>query len=377
MLFLIDILLNYCIMKKYVYLLAILTLACSCSQNDSLYSYENVNANLDQYLTDKTVSVTVPSGSIAVVTMGENSADTMAIISTSQDIVVPKYVTPNIDYVYATTTASKSFTRANVVDASLYSQLEKNINANYWQVLAFEDSKNGDYDYNDLILHNRFILYKNNDLNIAIHPVALGAAKTINFGYEVYKKSGSTYTYIGGDEIKDVRKSLFLDQSNSGFINTESYQRHYDGYTYTKTFSNCTGNLSDYCVVSYITTGDDSEKIYAINNENAKSVDLFDTNGRPYALVLHGVSTTGYDQYYNGKIQKVGKDWFQYPMEQVRIDDCYDFNSWLQAGDNLDKHIKSGAKVFDVNDNSRLSKAGVAARIYEVASPFILVTDWQ
>src|SRR5574344_1415370 len=365
-------------MKKYVYLLAILTLACSCSQNDSLYSYENVNANLDQYLTDKTVSVTVPSGSIAVVTMGENSADTMAIISTSQDIVVPKYVTPNIDYVYATTTASKSFTRANVVDASLYSQLEKNINANYWQVLAFEDSKNGDYDYNDLILHNRFILYKNNDLNIAIHPVALGAAKTINFGYEVYKKSGSTYTYIGGDEIKDVRKSLFLDQSNSGFINTESYQRHYDGYTYTKTFSNCTGNLSDYCVVSYITTGDDSEKIYAINNENAKSVDLFDTNGKPYALVLHGVGS-GYKQYYNGSTSTVGLDWFQYPMEKVSLFDCYNMAGWVSSKDDgkLDDYIKSGAKVFDVNDNSRLSKSGVAARIYEVAYPLIQVTDWQ
>src|SRR5574344_91654 len=365
-------------MKKILCLVSVMAFFCGCSQNESLFSYENVNANLDQYLTDKTVSVTVPSGSIAVVTMDENSADTLAIISKTTDVVVPKYITPNIDYVYATTPASKSTTRANVVDASLYSQLDKKRNANYWQVLAFEDSKNGDYDYNDLILHNKFILNYSNELNISIHPVALGAAKTINFGYEVYKLSGNTYTLIGSDFITDVRKSLFLDQSNSGFINTESYQRHYDGYTYTKTFSNCTGNLSNYCVVSYITTGDDNEKIYAINKVNAKNVDLFDTNGKPYALVLHGVGS-GYKQYYNGSTSTVGLDWFQYPMEKVSLFDCYNMAGWVSSKDDgkLDDYIKSGAKVFDVNDNSRLSKSGVAARIYEVAYPLIQVRDWQ
>lgn len=363
-------------MKQILILASVLTLMSACSKNDMPFSYENINANLDEYLTDKTVSVEVPTGSIAVVTMG---SDTLAVSSTSLDVVVPKYITPTIDYVYASSSA-KAISRANIVDPSLYSQLEKKQNQAYWQVLAFEDSKNGDYDYNDLILHNRYII-QNNQLIICIHPVAYGATKTINYGYEVYTKSGDTYTLIGKDEISDVRKNLFLDQTNSGFINTESYQRHYDGYTYTKTFDNCTKNLADYYIVSYIYTTDNSDKIYAINRENFRNVQLFDIKGKPYALVLHGVNKGVYTQIVDNKPISVGADWFQFPLEKVSIDDCYDIEGWLQGNKNnssyLDAYIKTGAKVFNVNDNSRVSKGGNPARIYEVASPFVKVTDWQ
>ena len=53
-------------MKQILCLVSVLTLMSACSQNDMPFSYENINANIDKYLTDKTVSVEVPTGSIAV-----------------------------------------------------------------------------------------------------------------------------------------------------------------------------------------------------------------------------------------------------------------------------------------------------------------------
>src|SRR5574344_1530884 len=106
-------------MKKVLFFASVLTLMSACSQNDTPFSYENLNANIDQYLTDKTVSVEVPSGSVAVVTVG---GDTLAITATSQNVVVPKYVTPTIDYISASSN-TKSIRRANSVNPSLYAQL--------------------------------------------------------------------------------------------------------------------------------------------------------------------------------------------------------------------------------------------------------------
>ena len=363
-------------MKKIIYFVSLIAIFCSCSHDGELYSYETVNANLDKYLTDKAVSVTVPSGSIAVVRMG---GDTLSITTESKDVIVPKYATPTIDYYSETASAA---TRAT--DPSYYNQLKNKANDNMWQVIAFEDSKNGDYDYNDLIVHNKYLI-SGNQLTIYIHPVALGAAKTINYGYELYKKDGDSYTKIGGDEISNVRKNLFLGSDPGGFINTEAYQRHYDGYTYSKTFTVSSNALSDYYIVSYITTDNSTDKIYAINKVNFKEADLFDVKGRPYALVLHGVSSNGYFQpNYSEQHGNVGFDWFQYPMERVSIDDCYDLSGWIQSSntsngsDCLDNFKKSGANVFNVVDRSRYHADGkTEAGVYELASPLPKVSDWQ
>ena len=366
--------------SKFLMLFAITAITfSSCEKMDQPFSYENINANLDKYITEKSYTVNVPDGAIAVVTMGENSTDTLSVTSTTKDIIVPKYITPSVNYVYSKSQSLKSIrkTTSNTEDVNLYNNLYEKQKDSYWQVIAFEDSKNGDYDYNDLIVHNKYVL-ENGKLSIYIHPVALGAQKTINFGYELYKKSKSGYSLVSSDIINDVRKNLFVGKDESGFINTESYQRHYDGYTYGKTFDNCYGSLSDYCIVSYITTNDNTEKIYALNKENAKNTDLFDKNGMPYALVLHGVSKNGYKQNVNGKSIPVGYDWFKYPMERVNINNCYDIQKWLQSESPLEDYIIKDAKVFPINEASRYSSDGITkVRIYELPKPFNRVTEWQ
>lgn len=71
-----------------------------------------------------------------------------------------------------------------------------------WQAIMFEDTRSGDYDYNDLIIHVRN-LHSWNKLQIDIQPIALGSQKVIKLG-----------CVIGNDKSEhiiseDVRKDLF------------------------------------------------------------------------------------------------------------------------------------------------------------------------
>ena len=45
---------------------------------------------------------------------------------------------------------------------------------------AFEDSRKGDYDYNDLIIHVSWSI-RENSYTIAVQPIALGSSKKISW----------------------------------------------------------------------------------------------------------------------------------------------------------------------------------------------------
>ena len=53
---------------------------------------------------------------------------------------------------------------------------------NTWQVVAFEDSRKGDYDYNDLIIHVRWSI-REYCYTIAFQPIALGSSKKFKSGF--------------------------------------------------------------------------------------------------------------------------------------------------------------------------------------------------
>lgn len=77
----------------------------------------------------------------------------------------------------------------------------------------FEDTRFGDYDYNDLIIYVRN-LHSWNKLQIDIQPIALGSQKVIKLG-----------CMIGNDKSEhiiseDVHRDLFGGEK--GFINTQS-----------------------------------------------------------------------------------------------------------------------------------------------------------
>ena len=88
---------------------------------------------------------------------------------------------------------------------------------NTWQVVAFEDSRKGDYDYNDLIIHVSWSI-RENSYTIAVQPIALGSSKKIKLGFE--KMDGNISSVDEVIVAEDCRKDLF--EGKEGFINTFS-----------------------------------------------------------------------------------------------------------------------------------------------------------
>lgn len=353
-------------MKIFKYIIIVLiTIPFYClfsCENKELYSLENINNNINNYITSKAEYIIVPTNKICVARIGN---DTLSITDESKDILVPKSISPTIEYF-----DTNSITRSESIKNKLSNK------DSYWEVIAFEDSKSGDNDYNDLIIHVKYTItqVKNNKLfSLFIHPIAYGAQKVIGLGYEVYQNGD--VNPIAAGEIDNTRNTLFLDNSTS-FINTENYQRHYDGYTYSDIEHQIKGNsLTTISVIWYIIV-DNGQKIYAINKSLIKSEEMFNpTTGYPYSLVLSGVNPNGYIQDNN---IKCGFDWFRYPKEKLSINMCYNMAEWIASkNDCLENHFTNGGirknKTFDVMNNNNPS----GRRIYEVSVPFHKVTTFE
>lgn len=167
-----------------------------------------------------------------------------------------------------------------------------------FETIAFEDSKDADYDYNDLVIHAK-IVQKNNNTQISVQPIAMGATKTIALGINI---EGKDY-YI----TKDCRKDLF--KGKEGFINTnpELDRIKYKDYT-IKNFptTKCTygKSLNWFIEVSGL-------RFYAVSKN-------YPTPNRPYGLIFIDINP-GY--YYKGIL--CGFNWFDYPSENTSIETVY------------------------------------------------------
>ena len=116
-----------------------------------------------------------------------------------------------------------------------------------WHVIAFEDTREGDSDYNDLIIHSLFEV-KNNKAYVYIHPIAYGAKKSISLGFEIYDNKKNK---IGERLYQNVKQELFDDTSND-FINTIDYDRCYFETFDKNEFTACKNGTGNYTIVWYI-----------------------------------------------------------------------------------------------------------------------------
>ena len=238
----------------------------------------------------KTLNIKPPKDGVAIVT---SDLDTIAITAVAQTVVVNKFAPVKIEY----------------RSAEEFPDYKNGGISRYNQTLAFEDTKKGDQDYNDLIVYvNQENGWngKGYKIKLKVTPIALGSTIPIAFGFDDY--DGDEYTIAD-----DCRKELF--KSNKGFINTvkngdiksyktihtKTYQMKSTDWKYTK--------LNFWIKVSgnklYIATASHSE-------EEIDYSLMVDTRNKPYGLSI--------------------PDFFEYPAETKSIYNTYpDFDKWIKG----------------------------------------------
>lgn len=260
------------------------------------------------------LKVDVPSGKCAVVMFG---GDTLAVCPESTTIMAPN---TTVTTVSGSSAVAKAATRADNVGDITIEYLDK-LDANnvllakqrVFEIMAFEDSKDGDYDYNDLIVHVK-IEKDGNNYYLSFHPVALGAIKTIGLGCVLRTANGSEWNHLIFD---DVRTQLFKGQQ--GFINTEAGKELTKfSEIYKVNVTGLTGGAAIKSVDWFIEVG--GERIYAVSNNYKFS----DANNKPYGLIMAKVNSKGFWTPYS---DDCGYDWFDYPAEKVNIDEVYNYSN--------------------------------------------------
>ncbi len=195
-------------------------------------------------------------------------------------------------------------------------------NSQYFQVVCFEDSRSGDYDYNDLVIHVKY--QASGDLfGFGVQPVALGSVKSIKLGCVVYKGTTQVFNGLITPEGKDCRAQHF--ESKEGFVNTVGNTVNWSGNGGNRIFLGSTmrnwnvtripgsGSMS----VEWFIEVDNGQRLYALSTHYLKQ--SFDKNNLPYGLVI---TNTG-SEFRDEKGSLCGYDWFNYPKESVHIKEVY------------------------------------------------------
>lgn len=252
--------------------------------------------------------VAIPDN-IAIVTIGN---DTLAVTDMDMTIKVPK----NTKVLTKSTIEEIKLEYVNEKDdPEQYNALKHKTYSAYWQAVMFEDSKNADYDFNDLVIHvrNKVEYTYNNKKDgfqtVDIQPIALGSTKTIGLGCIL--SDGSEY--IISD---DVRQDLF--DGVKGFINTynmtDPIMYHFKNTEINKYPIAYKADQS-YWVAWFIVC--DGRRYYAVSGDYkyASYNEVLTTDLLPYGLVVGDKNGT-----------------FDYPEEKINIAVAYpEFMLWVKG----------------------------------------------
>ena len=203
---------------------------------------------------------------------------------------------------------------------------------------AFEDTRNGDNDYNDFVCYitrEKKTSGDNVQLDIYIQPIAYGAGTNLQFGITLPN---------GVDTIisTNIRNDFF--PGTTGFVNTVDpsaslYQtgdtNHIKKITYTQL-----GKQNDFLRIHPFIINENGEKIYvalSANNISTNYTSIASVTGYPLGIAI---ATSG---------------GFDYPTEKTNISTVYQgFNSWVTGSNtsigNLDNSNDAKSKVFDISN---------------------------
>lgn len=192
-------------MEKYVFILVMFAVLTGSCKHDNLYQPKQ--ADFDNIVPFTSYEVPIEEGKVTIVTHGK---DTLAITGIPMTIEVPKALVKDM-------TKSADGISVTYSDDPKFDGYKTKGTALSDCVLMFEDTRNGDCDYNDLIVWVQkrevkswwpdYTMY----CEFTIHPIALGAIKNFKLGVE--NEAGTKYICA-----EDCRQELF--NGEYGFINT-------------------------------------------------------------------------------------------------------------------------------------------------------------
>lgn len=297
-------------MKNRLLILLLTLLFISCIHDKGIYTGMEKRVAYCEAFEDYEVPVKAGYTSIVIY---EN--DTLAVVSEPTTIKVPK----------GSSITTKSDTGIRV-DFVILNQVASY--SAYWQAVMFEDTENGDYDYNDLIIHVKNFISnggKDWDLqNIYIQPIALGNTKKIKLGCLLPDHSEHIIA-------EDVRTELFSGEK--GFINTVDSITPIR-YKLIPRINNYKLPKGTRKTIAWFIEVENGKKFYAVTSDyDYQQYDMFNAEGIPYGLVVAKNNGT-----------------FKYPRETFSIFQVYPgFGAWINGASDIGTPVPSLTSNFCKN----------------------------
>lgn len=298
--------------KSVLIFLLVALITVSCDHNDI---YQPKQVDYDNIAPFTSYEVPVKEGAVTIVTYG---SDTLAITGIPMTIEVPKYALSNL---------TKATEKMNIQYSNdpKFEGYRDCGTAQSKFTLFFEDTRNGDDDYNDLILSvERKERYYGDPVQckFEIFPIAMGAMKNFKLGF-IEENTGKEYIVCD-----NCRQDLF--GGKTGFINTlpeiamETGFTKFETPTYTWARK---GNWNNTKINWFIET--DMERMYialsdkTVNQENLQN--FGNDKGKPFGIAMPWNSQNPYDI-----ILKYGGPY--YPTEYTPIQKLYEnFDDWISG----------------------------------------------
>lgn len=298
--------------QKFLLLAAVLVLiTSSCIKDVSVYQPIDIS-RFDFF---EEVEIPAPASGMLSVVTSKDSGDTLMISRVAAPLEKGIFEDIEISYVPAVQTraASEYLLPLDVMTV--------------WQtnyMVMFEDTENGDNDYNDCVFwikttksgsgNNGYKLEK-----VTVYPIALGSSDgtIIDFGMVLPDRSEQ--------KVSNVRKELF--KSQKGFINTESSDAEIDEFEAKVLLKETVLGNTINGVRFFIEVN--GKRIYAAyGGTNGNSGVNVGKNGMPCGIVLSQRK--------------------EYPQEKVKINMVYPlFEDWLRGKlDNGDKPLIKPKKGY-------------------------------
>lgn len=279
-------------------------LALSCVEKVGNDGRNNINHGVDVSVLEPMAAYKVPvkEGFTTIVSL---DGEQLAVTRSELTISVPAYVL---------STRSGQL-EISYSDEDIFGELGY---ASYWNYLSFEDTRKGDCDYNDVVLHCRVKSdvpwnYSGTEPckhTVSVQPVALGGSATVGFGFLYRDGAGVVREHI---VTPDIRRDLFFGD-RSFPINTDLSKPTKKVTNVLAEVFECTTTQTTFPVVWFIQNGKDRLYAATTNLGADKQLNMINAEGVPYGIALT-------------------KKWC-YPVEKCNIRKAYPgFDEWLRAGD--------------------------------------------